>query len=114
MTVARQQSITFPASVSEVAWAIRSVLRDGHWMYSYRQAVEAEDASSFHAVIFPRLWPLFLSTRLLIELRRESEGTSVILHTESQPYITGDVFNSYRRYLRNTVTAIGRQLSRQV
>jgi len=113
LTVKREQSAVFFASGAEVARAVRSVLAHGQATYAYREVFEADDGLTFNLVITPSMWPFILSTRMVITLYSDGWETEVVVETQSQWFILGDVFDCYGGYIRDVLGAIRRRLKHE-
>lgn len=113
MTMEREESDVFDASPALVLDAIRAVLAQPRWTYSYRKTVELEQGRTIATVLWPRLWPLILSTKIFISLDPCGMGTRVTVRTQSQsgiPSGTPDVSTSTGGYINNLLSAIGDEL----
>jgi hypothetical protein len=106
MTVRREQSEIFHASTEKIVEAVRSVLANGQPSYKYHRAVESDDHLIFNTVVRPSWWPLLAATKMRIRLIPNDSQTKVVVDTQSQLFILGDVFNIYNGYIRDVLGAI--------
>jgi len=95
MSVRRQKSEIFDATPPAVAAAVRVVLSRRP---PYLSTTETTRDTVFETNVKPSWW--LLGTHMTFELQPSPTGTQVIVKTESQWYIFGDVFNCYNGYLR--------------
>ena len=98
--------------VAAVADAVRAILTR---YPAYRETIETDKDGLFKTKVKPRFKPLgwlMLSTDMTIELQPlvGVGGTKVIVTTKSQWYITGDIFDIYRRYLRDFLKDLGKEV----
>jgi hypothetical protein len=105
VSVIREQVLVVDADCAAVANAVRAALARGQASYDFKMPNESEDHLDFCAVITPHTW-LMLTTRLLIELHPEASKTKIVARTISQAFIMGDIFDYYRKYLRDVLTTI--------
>ncbi len=105
MTVRRSHTGTYAPPPDRIAAIIRDVLAKGRPSYKYTNVVESP-AHQWTARIRPVWWPVLLSTRIHIQCVEANGGSSVTVNTVSQFYIMGDVFDFYRRYIHDLLTAI--------
>ena len=92
MSVRRQKDDYFDATLPAVVAAVRAVLS----RRPYRSTTETERNIAFKTNVKP--W-LLLGTDMTVQLQPSQGGTQVLARTESQCFITGDVFDCYNRYL---------------
>jgi len=106
MAVIRSDTRIFPWSQEQTRLHVLEVL--GRPCLGYRYVDTESDARTaiITTRIKPHLWPLMLSTQFTIELEQLSDSCVVRVSTRSQPYISGDVFDFYDKYIRHFLTAL--------
>lgn len=112
MTVCRDRNVCYGAGVREVRQAVLRVLQAGRWWYSYVDTVWNDQGSFIGVRIRPKWWTLLLSTEMQILLEESSRGCRVIVRTESQRFVFGDVFGFYRRFIEDFLAMLGAELER--
>lgn len=105
VTVRRSDTATFGVPPDHTADIIRGVLAKNRPSYRYTNVVESPE-HHWTARIMPDGWPLLLSTRIDVHCVGVDGGSRVTIRTLSQFFIMGDVFNFYRRYIRDVLAAI--------
>ena len=108
MTVRRHSDDFFDAAPPAVASAARTVLARRP---PYVHTTETEKDAVFKAHVKPRWW--LLATEMTVQLQASSGGTQVVVKTESQWFIMGDIFNYYNRYIRDFLRDLRTELQRQ-
>jgi hypothetical protein len=96
MAVTRQTYEHYKVAHLAVINAVREILAQ---YPPYRDTVEIEEGVVFRTNVKPNWW--LLGTEMIIEVRSSSNDTQVSVRTESQWFITGDIFNFYNRYIRD-------------
>ena len=110
MSVAREDSETFRATKDRVFASIRMALQNGQNGYRYVETTINEVTGEIHTRIKPTLWPLLLSTKLVIQVQDSGTDSRVTVKTCSQGFIFGDVFDCYNGYIRDLMTTLKAQL----
>ena len=105
MTVERQSAEEFDASQEHLLGFILTILKTGQKKYSYVDTEVDYDSGEIHTRIRPNFW-LMLSTRLRIQVQGGDTAAKAIVSTRSQWWILGDVFNCYRSYIRDLLSAL--------
>ena len=104
MTVKRQRSVTYNATKEIVAEGVRKVLAANR---NYTDTVEGIDGS-FFTLVQPN--PLLLDTPMRITIEQNSDNTTVSVSTKSQPFIWGDIFGYYNKYITNFLSALEKEI----
>ncbi|MBU3005355.1 hypothetical protein [Paraglaciecola arctica] len=98
MTVKREASELLNIPTMEVCDHVKKVLSENQRSYSYSKTTKNDNG--FVTTVKPVLWPFILSTKMNISFVDYNEKTEVIVSTQSQWFILGDVFNAYDGYIR--------------
>ena len=114
MTVRRQDSEEFDASPEQVLASIFRILKRGQQKYSYVDTEVNSDSGEVHTRIKPNWWPLFLSSRLHIQVEGGDTASSVVVRTRSQWFILGDFFDFYHSYIRDLLSSLRSEMERNV
>lgn len=115
MTVERVASEQFHTTATFVADALVAILKEGQPGYQYRNSEISDSGMTVATTIWPKWWPLVVSTRLYIQIEpRATNLTVVTARTESQSFIMGDIFNAYRGYLNDLLSSLGRRCDHAV
>ncbi len=93
MTVKRQKSVVFNKPIELVMERIRIVLASNK---KYTETIEGVDGS-FLTLVQPN--PLLLDTPMRIMVEWNGDDTVVKVSTKSQPFVWGDIFGVYNRYI---------------
>jgi hypothetical protein len=101
MTVCRTATEFLRASRATVAQAVRRTLEGDP---RYRNVMELVQDSRFAVSVKPSWW--LLGTDMLVSLADADTGTVITVETKSQPYIVGDVFCFYDRYIRHFLAKV--------
>jgi hypothetical protein len=96
MTVCRTVDEFLKVNRTAAAQAVRRVLESNP---RYRNTAEMAQDSRFATNIKPSWW--LLGTNMSVSLADCDTGTMVTVQTRSQPYIMGDIFCCYDRYIRH-------------
>ncbi len=105
MTVRRKSVDYFDDALPSVTAAVQIVLAQRP---PYYQVAESEKDSVFKTIVQPAWW--LLGTEMTIQLRSSSEGTQVVVKTESQWFILGDILNFYDHYIYDFLTELRSEL----
>jgi hypothetical protein len=105
MTVQREAKEIVRGSLRDVAAAVRRVLVRNH---SYSRVVELEQNRQFRVNVKPRWW--LAGTNMIIVLDEVETGINVSVQTVSQRLVFGDVFDCYRRYIRDFLEKLKKEI----
>ncbi len=105
MTVRRQKEAIFQTPKTVVVECVRKVLHSNPF---YTHVVESIEGS-FLTLVQPNF--LFLDTPMTILLETIETGTLIKVTTESQPFILGDIFNFYNRYITDFLTVLKEEIN---
>ena len=112
MTVRQQAEQVFNVEPRVLAAHVHHVLAENN---QYRTPTENDDLTIFTTNVKPFIpgvdW-LLLGTRMTIVIHRNGQTTKVIAKTESQPFILGDAFAMYERYIRDFFARLQLSLER--
>ena len=99
MTVRRSAAQSYELEVGHVATYVRQVL-DTHSIY--KRASERVSANGTTIIFYTNVQPdipLILGTDMYVSLEPTAGHTQVTIKVESQPWIFGDIFGMYDRYI---------------
>ncbi|MCP4598644.1 hypothetical protein [Neptuniibacter sp.] len=113
MTVKRQDSETFKTSKENIWTILDEILDDGQKAYSYINTRIIQHDDTIHTTIEHDYSPFTLSTQLKITIQDKGDSTVVTAYTTSQWFIIGDIFNYYRKYIRDLFRSIEIKIKRQ-
>lgn len=99
MVVVRSMEQVYNLSPGVVTEQVESVIRSST-AYKLVRKSRIADETQVIARVNSRI-PLTLSTDFIIEVRPTQDKTVVRMTTRSQPWIMGDIFGMYDRYLTN-------------
>src|SRR5947207_154716 len=101
MTVRQIGQQTFNADKAHTAAYVRRVLSKNQ---SYRRIKESEDGTVFRTNVKPNF--LLLGTDMKVDLNQADSGTKITVTVKSQPWMMGDAFGFYERYIRDFFSAL--------
>ena len=96
MAVYRSKVAYFSGSEWDVIIAVRKVLNSSP---TYENTLELEGHRRFQTNVKPNV--LFLSTPMSITIHSINGEVVVKVETQSQPWVMGDIFDMYNRYINN-------------
>ena len=108
MTVRRSAQQSFKLDKISLARYVRSVLAT---KTIYKDLREYGDGSSFLVNVKPS--PLLLGTNMRIDLHEEDSNTIVTVTAQSQPWMIGDAFGFYDRYIADFLSGLRRAVGQE-
>ena len=109
MTVLRYSDQLFDAPLAMVANAVRAVLIRKP---PYRNTIEVSKDTLFKTNVKPSWW--LMGTDMTIKLQPSSNRTQVVVETQSQWFVFGDVFDCYNRYILDFLRNLQNQIQKQL
>lgn len=107
MGVHRIAQQAFNLNKADTATIVRNIL---HRNPIYKKLCEYNDGTTFRMTVRPN-FPLILGTDMTVTLREVGDSTMVEAHVESQPWIIGDAFGFYDKYIRDFFLALDEEFS---
>jgi hypothetical protein len=105
MTVVRHLDGFFDAPLVTVANGVRTVLAKKP---PYRNTIEVAKDTLFKTNVKPSWW--LMGTDMTIKLQPSSGRTQVVVKTQSQRFVVGDIFDCYKRYIRDFLRDLQNQI----
>lgn len=102
MTVQRQAQLLVSRDAHHVSQLLRDILASNA---IYKHVREEDGGTVFVTTIKPHWW--LLGTTMIIMLSPHDSDTMVKAQIISQPWIVGDAFGFYERYLSELLGAVG-------
>jgi hypothetical protein len=105
MTVQREAKEIVRGNLGDVSAAVRRILVRNP---PYSRIVELEQNRRFRVNVKPHWW--LAGTNMIIVLDEVETGINVSVQTVSQRFVFGDVFDCYRRYIRDFLEKLRKEI----